>query len=469
MLDRVTKRLGDLKRAVAALALATLSVALPQAQAQAFVRDAEIEEILRDFTNPILEATCEVGSSCLDPNDVGIFLINDPTLNAFVANGQRIHLFSGLIIASETPEQLIGVIAHETGHITGAHGARRARDMQIAARPAYVSIGLGLLAIAAGEGEAGAALIASSQQFAALNFFVHTRVQEASADQAAVKLLEVAGVSPRGLIEFFEKYRYQEVLSQARRFEYFRTHPLSSDRIQSLRTAAERSSSWDTPSDPKQVAQLEIMQAKLIGWTQTPGHVLRRFPLSDMSVPAQYARSINAYRNSDMGTALRTIDALIEIDAENPYFQEFKAQILVEVGDFELAVEPARTAVALSDGHPLIRVLLAQALIGRSQEGDLEAAEEELRAALRSEPGNGFALRELARSLEKQGRRSEAELATAEQAFSVGDLSSANIFAGRAMKGLERGTPLWVRASDIQAATDPSLPENQWAYQRRRR
>ena len=441
---------------------AALLVLLPGAQAQGLIRDAEIEEILRDYTDPILVA------AGLQPEDVGLYIIQDPSLNAFVANGQRIHLFTGLIIASETPEQLIGVIAHETGHITGAHGARRARDMQIAARPAYVSIGLGILALAAGEGEAGAALIASSQQFAALNFFVHTRVQEASADQAAVRFLEAAGISPRGLIQFFENYRYQEVLSQARRFEYFRTHPLSSDRIQSLRNAAEKTTSWDAPSDPKAVAQLEIMQAKLIGWTQSPGHVQREYPLTDESVPAKYARAINAYRNSDIGTALRNMDELIAIEPENPYFLELKAQILVEVGRADEAVTPAQQAVELSGGHPLIRVLLAQALIGRGDEGDFTRAEEELRAALRVERDNVFALRELARSLEKQGRRAEAELATAEQAYAIGDLQRANIFAGRAMKDLEAGTPLWVRASDIQAATDPRLPENEWAYRQRR-
>jgi len=445
-----------------AILFAALLALLPTAQAQGLIRDAEIEEILRDYTDPILVA------AGLQPDDVGLYIIQDPSLNAFVANGQRIHLFTGLIIASETPEQLMGVIAHEAGHITGAHGARRARDMQIAARPAYVSIGLGILALAAGEGEAGAALIASSQQFAALNFFVHTRVQEASADQAAVRFLEGAGISPRGLIEFFEKYRYQEVLSQARRFEYFRTHPLSSDRIQSLRNAGEKTTSWDTPSAPKAVAQLEIMQAKLIGWTQSPGHVLREYPLSDETVPAKYARAINAYRNSDIGTALRNMDELIAIEPENPYFLELKAQILIEVGRNEEAIAPAQQAVELSDGHPLIRVLLAQALIGRGEDGDFTRAEDELRAALRVEPDNVFAWDHLSRALAKQGRVAEAEVATAELAYAIGDLQRANIFAGRAMKDLEAGTPLWIRASDIQAATDPRLPENAWAYRQRR-
>ena len=454
-----TPRLRSLLNAFVTVAVA--SVLSVTAHAQSLIRDAEIEDILRDFTDPILVA------AKLQPEDVEIYIINSDELNAFVANGQRIHLYTGLIIESDTPSQLQGVIAHETGHITGAHAARRARDMEIAARPAYISIGLGLLAIAAGEGEAGAALLASSQQFAAMNFFIHTRVQESSADQAAVTFLTAAGISPRGLTEFFENFRYQEVLSEARRMEYFRTHPLSSDRIAALRQRGEESGLMNIPEDPARVEQLAMMRAKLIGFTQTPAHVLREYPAADDSTPALYARAISAYTLADVTAAIANIDILISREPDNPYFHELKGQILLESGSAEQAVAWIQTAKELSGGHPLIRILLAQALIARDGPGDSEAAEEELRAALRDEPDNGFAWRELARALEKQGRRSEAELATAEQAYSIGDLQRANIFSGRAMRGLTPGTPLWVRASDIQAATDPRLEENRAAYRRR--
>jgi len=207
------------------LAVTTFVSLTPKSDAQGLIRDAEIEAILRDFTDPILVA------AGLQPDDVGLYIINDPSLNAFVANGQRIHLFTGLIIAAETPGQLKGVIAHETGHIAGAHGVIRARDARVASRPGLVSIGLGILAIAAGAPDAGAALIASSSQFSAINFFTHTRAQEAVADQLAVEYLTKTNQSSKGLIEFFEKFRYQEVLSEQRRYPYFRSHPLASDRI----------------------------------------------------------------------------------------------------------------------------------------------------------------------------------------------------------------------------------------------
>ncbi|MGB2389132.1 MAG: M48 family metallopeptidase, partial [Henriciella sp.] len=260
----------------------------PRADAQSIIRDAEIEAILRDYTNPLIEAAGLVA------NDVKIYLISDPSLNAFVANGQRIHLFTGLIIATETPGQLKGVIAHETAHIAAGHGVLRARDARVASRPGLVSIGLGILAIAAGAPDAGAALIASSQQFNMLNFFTHTRVQEATADQMAVDFLSATGESSIGLIEFFEKFRYQQVLSEARRYPYFRSHPLASDRIRSLRQRAEETGLLDVPDSAEDIRQLEIMQAKLIGFLEPPARVYQKYPRSDLSETARYARAISA-------------------------------------------------------------------------------------------------------------------------------------------------------------------------------
>jgi len=169
------------------LALATLTISVT-ATAQG-LRDAEIEAILREFTDPILEA------ANLVPEDVNIYIIQDPSLNAFVTGGQNIFIHTGLIIRAETPGQLKGVIAHETGHIAGAHGARRAADLAKSARPGYISIGLGIIAIAAGAPEVGAALIANAQQLTALNFFTHTRAQEAKPSVIRKPCLRRAGLS----------------------------------------------------------------------------------------------------------------------------------------------------------------------------------------------------------------------------------------------------------------------------------
>ncbi|MEO1408086.1 MAG: M48 family metalloprotease, partial [Pseudomonadota bacterium] len=305
-----------------ALMLAGLMAVLP-AQAQ-FLRDAEIEAILREYTDPLLEA------AGLVPEDVSIYVVNDLSLNAFVAGGQNIFINSGLIIEADHPGQLKGVIAHEAGHIAGAHGARRAQDFAKAARPGYISIGLGIIAIAAGAPEAGAALIANAQQLTALQFFTFTRAQESSADQAALTYLERTGQSPAGLVEFFEEFRYQEVFSQARRFEYFRTHPLASDRILALRQRAEETGLMEAPHSERSLRQMDMMHAKLIGYLEHPNKVYQRYPPEDESMPARYARAHLAMRSLDFNLALEETEYLLEAEPDNPYFHELKGFIMFE-------------------------------------------------------------------------------------------------------------------------------------------
>ncbi|MEM1149715.1 MAG: M48 family metalloprotease [Pseudomonadota bacterium] len=442
-------------------AMAALSAGLAlSAAAQGLIRDTEIEETLREWTDPILEV------AGLEPNDVGLYIINDPSLNAFVANGQRIHLHTGLLIAAETPGQIKGVIGHETCHIACGHTVTRSQAAQVSSRPALISIGLGVLAIAAGAGDAGAALIASSQQFAALNFFRHTRAEEAAADQAAVAYLEALGQSPAGLVEFFENYRYQEVLSDRRRDPYFRAHPLASDRISRTRQLAMETGLWDVPPEPDVMHEFEMMQAKLIGFLHTPPQVFRRYPLSDTSLAARYARSVAYMQAADHGAAVAEIDRLIEDEPENPYFHELRGDILFDGGDFDEAVGSHSKAVELKPQQALLLIRLAQSLSARNREGDHALAEEALREALIIEQDNAFAWRHLATAMAAQGRTAEAQLATAESAFYIGDLARANAFAGRARNELELGTPLYRRASDILAITDPRLPENRNFYRR---
>ncbi|MEM9572586.1 MAG: M48 family metalloprotease [Pseudomonadota bacterium] len=449
-----------LLRTCLAITVLWVASALP-ALSQSLIRDAEIEQTLRDWTDPILEV------SGLQPNDVGLYIINDPSLNAFVAGGQRIHLHTGLIMASDNARQVKGVIAHETCHIACGHTVTRARAANVASRPALVSIGLGVLAIAAGAPDAGAALIASSQQFAALNFFVHTRAEEAMADTMAVQYLTELGQSPMGIVEFFEKFRYQEVLSEARRFPYFRSHPLSANRVRTTRTLAEESGLADLPEDPVVEKQFAMMKAKLVGFLEPPARVFRDYPPTDLSQPARYARSISAMQVADLTTALKEIDSLIAEEPENPYFHELKGQILFETGKPVESIEPLIEANRLLPNNALLQVALARSLLTRANEGDLELAENALRDALIAEPNNAFAWTQLAIVFEQQDNRPMAQVATAEAAYNIGNYPRAYSFAERAIRDLTPNTPAWRQASDIRNATDPALPENEIFWRRR--
>lgn len=447
----------------AAAALAACALIALGASAQGVIRDAEIEETLREWTDPILEV------AGLVPADVQIFVLDDPSLNAYVANGQRIHLHTGLLIAAESPAQIKGVIGHEICHIACGHTVARLRAASVAMRPALVSIGLGILAIAAGEPGAGAALIGSSGQFAALNFYVHTRSEEAAADAAAVKYLSALGESPAGIVEFFENFRYQEVLSDAKRFPYFRAHPLASDRIRTVRGLAEATGLMDVPPTERAQRQYEMMRAKLIGFLDTPLKVRREYPGTDTSAPARYARAISAFRASDIQISLKEMDSLLTEEPDNPYFNEFKGQILFESGRAPESVEWHKRSLDLIPGQPLFLINYARSLNARNIEGDSALAETALRDALVAEPDNAFAWAQLAITLENQDRRPEAQLATAESSYWIGDIVRANAFARRAAQTLDKNTISYRRADDILLITDPSNPDNRDFYDRYKR
>ena len=437
--------------AVIAASLAMM-VAAPAASAVCpgpCIRDAEIEAILREFSDPLFEAAGLVAS------DVDIYLINDPTLNAFVGGGQNVHINTGLIIASETPEQLKGVIAHETCHMACGHMVTRSQAMEAAGNMSMVSIGLGVLALAAGAPDAGVALIGSSSQFGYVTFAKHTRSEESAADQQAVKYLKATGQSADGLLQFFEKNRYQEMLSGARRFPYFSTHPLTNERIGQLRVSAAEARATARPQSERTLDQMARMKAKLIGFLEPANKVYREYPASDLSIPARYARAISAYRVPDIGTALKEISGLIELEPDNPYFHELHGQILFESGSIKESIAPHRRSVELAPDQPLLKVNLARSLIQEGAEDKVEEAVGLIIDALARDRENAFAWHELAQAYGRQNKVGDADLATAEEAYAIGDIRRAHQFAGRAVRKLDPNTPNGRRASDIAAITDP--------------
>lgn len=436
---------------IAAIAVICLIFSVVQAQAQSLLRDTEIEETLREFTDPILRA------GGLTPSSVDIYLVNDPSLNAFVTRGQNIFLHSGLILEADTPNQLKGVIAHEAGHITGGHIVRSDYGNRSAYGSMLIAAGIGLAAILAGEGEAGALVLGGSQQFGVLEALSYSRVNESAADQYAAEYLERTGQSGEGLIQFFEKFRAQEVLSQARRYPYFRGHPLSSDRIDALRERVEESEFTDTTDTPEEIHKHAMMQAKLRGFLNGPAEVYSRFPLSDQSKPARYARAVANFKQADLRNAIKEIDSLIEEEPQNPYFHELKAQILYESGQGVAAIEPSQRALDLRPNSPLLEIALAQATLQTRDPGDYAKVVDLLKSALQSEPSNSYGWYLLADVYERQGDTALAQYATAERFYAIGDIQSARSFAQRAQEELPRSLPQWRRASDIIVVSDTKL------------
>lgn len=426
--------------ALAALAI----VAWPNAaSAQGLIRDAEIEDTLHVYTNPLLVA------AGLNPDDVELYIVSDPSINAFVSGGQNIFVHTGLILAAETPNELIGVLAHETGHISGGHLARSREAMGQAMGPMLISLGLGVLAIAAGAPQAGAALIAGSQQFAMSNFVRHTQVQESAADQAGAQFLEQSGQSGEGLISFFNRNMRPYEFMTRRMPPYMMTHPYSSDRVEALRQRVANNPHRDAVDTPENIRRFQFMQAKLIGFIQSQGQTLARYPLRDQSQPARYARAVAYYRVSDLPRARQELDSLIAEDPSNPYYQELMGQILFENGRAEESISYHRRSLELSPGQPLLQVNLARALVAAHERAGADEAIEILQQVVAREPDNAFAWRELAQARDLRGEQGLAELASAEQNFALGDYGSALNFAERARRTLPRNTPSYQRATDI--------------------
>lgn len=436
---------------VSAIALTCAIIPVAQAHAQSLLRDTEIEETLNDFTDPILR----VGG--LSPASVDIYLVNDPSLNAFVTRGQNIFLHSGLILEAENPNQLKGVIAHETGHIVGGHIVRSDYGSRSAYGSMLIAAGLGLAAILAGETSAGALILGGSSQFGTLEVLSYSRVNESSADQYAARFMEATGQSGIGLIEFFEKFRAQEVLSQARRYPYFRGHPLSSDRIDALRERVDESEYRTVTDSLEDQHDMDMMKAKLRGFLEGPQLVFSRYPLSDKSQYARYARAVAFFRSASLNNAIKEIDSLIEEEPENPYFHELKAQILYESGQREDALPPARRALELKPDAPLLKIALAQSLIETRLDPEVEEAIALIKSALQDERDNSYGWYLLSLAYGQQGNDALAKYASAERFYAIGDIQRARSFAQRAQQDLPRNEPQWRRASDIVVVSDAQL------------
>ena len=443
-MDWLTRHAARFVGAAAAAGL-MLTAAAP-ASAQSAIRDTEIEAIIHEWADPVFTG---MG---LEPSEVEILLINDDDLNAFATRGRIMGLNTGLILKTRTPGELLGVIAHEAGHIRNRHTLRDgAQDAGM--QPMLMTMALGALAIAAGAPDAGAVLLGNSQYFGTLSALRYMTHQEGEADNTAARALETAGESGRGLVAFFENFRSQEVFSDARRFPYFRSHPLSSVRIENLRRFVAEQPSYDKRDSPERLAQHALILAKIHAFMDHPRDTYRAYPESDVSLPGRYARAIAWYRDGQTERALSAVDELLAEQPDNPYFWELKGQILFEEGRPEEAIGAHQRSVEIKPDAPLLHVNLAHALIETRDNARLDAAVNHLKRATALERDNSMAWRLLGQAYASQGKEGEARLASAEMYFAAGAEQQATQFALRARDMLDPGSDEWTRAMDIVFAS----------------
>ena len=448
-------------RIVVVAALVALGLAGPGARISAakdvfLIRDTEIENTIRVYTAPLFNV------AGLDAAFVRIHLVQDDRLNAFVAGGQRIFVNTGLLKRADGPGQVIGVMAHEMGHIAGGHLARMQDAIRDAQATSIAALILGIpAAIAAGDPAAMAAARAAGDTIAQRTFLAYTRTMERAADQAAMNYLNEVGMSGQGLLEFLEILQKQSRLYASNLDPYLQSHPLTEDRIEFMRFEVGNSPFTDVPYSDQFVDMHERMRAKLVGYLDPKSQVWTRYPPNDTSTYARYARAIAHMQVAETPEALAEMDSLLEEAPNDPFYWEQRAEILREAGRTEEAIEAYEKAIEVVPWAALIRLNLAQSQLELQDPALLESAIENLRAALRYEPWLSRGWRHLAVAYGRNGELGDSALAMAEASARRGRGKDAIHHAKRAQEMLPQGSAGWMRAQDIQVLLEQRLKDAQ--------
>lgn len=443
-----------LRLALCAACAVCISVEPVAAQALQLVRDTEAERLLKSYEDPILVA------AGLDPAAVKMYIVQDSSINAFAAEGQNIFINTGLLQQLRTPNEVIGVLAHETGHIAGGHLIRDTTAISKAMIPLLVGMAAGVAAMIAGAGEGGMALIGMGLTAAQAQFMQFSRVQEATADQMGQKFLRDTHQSGQGMLDVFERLADEEAMSAYKIDPMAMDHPASRERIDLLQRLVDSSPYKDVKDSPAALHAFHMVQAKLAGFLDRVDAVLTRYPPTDASEEAHYARAVAYFRQPDLQKALAECNELIKIEPKNPYFWELLGQIYVDMSRPESGVPPYQKSVDLMPDAPLLRVSLAAAQLATEKAALANPALQNLKIALRQENDNSFAWFEAAQAYSELGNEPLANLSTAERYYNAGAMKSAAHFAMLAQRRLPPGSPDWERASDIMAVAGPDADKH---------
>jgi predicted Zn-dependent protease len=431
------------------------------AQGLNIIRDTEIENTLAAYGKPLFEA------GNIPPQSVTIRMVNDDSINAFVTQGQYMFFHTGLLLVAKNSNEVIGVMAHETGHIVGGHAVTFGDNVAMASTTALLATLLGVAAgVASGNPDVGVAMALGGQGTAMRMLFTFSRGQESSADQFAIKALNETQQSPRGLYEFFNRLAGQELLITDRQDPYVRTHPLTRERMSTVRNAVDVSPYADKPSDPELDRQHNRMVAKLFAFLKPQVTTLQKYPETDKSPNARYAQSIAYYRRGQLDKSLPLIDGLIKEFPNDGYYWELKGQMLLENSRVLEAVTAYRRSVQLLPTAPLILVSMAHAMVETGDPAYAKEAQEALAAALRQDPEDTFAWDLAAKSYLLSNQPGMSAYAAAERALLTGEFGDVVRYSREAEKLLEKDTPTWYRLQDIKVTAQNSL---QTMMEKRRR
>lgn len=454
MLSRPRSTVAGAARVFATLSLAAIVAVAGSVNAFAqnvpVVRDAEIEALVRDYARPIFKA------AGLSNDAIDIVLVNDQSFNAFVA-GRRLFINTGALMEAETPNEIIGVIAHEAGHIAGGHQQKLREQLERAKTMAILATLLGAGAIVAGattnsRGLAGAGMgvAAGGGEMAQRSILAYQRTEEMTADRSAITYLNATGQSGMGMLKTFGRFQSALSLSGTQVDPYRISHPIPRERIANLEVLVKQSpyvGKVDPPALQQRHDMMRIKIAAYMGGQAAASRLMRKNP---GSLASQYGLAQTTYLYGNLAAALGKTNALIKAQPKNPYFQELRGDILMKANQPKEASEAYAKAVSLDPARSgLLPVSHGQALMAIGTPASLEKAVVQINKGLGRDRENAEGYRYLAQAYGKLGNIQAADLATAEGHFHSGDYKNAKIFAMRAQQKLKRGEPGWLRAQDI--------------------
>ena len=415
------------------------------------LRDTETELLFKDMSRPLIVA------AGLDPRAVNVVLLNDPEVNAFVSQGQTVYLQTGLIESADNVNQVQGVVAHELGHVVAGDAIRSESGAKEATGISILSLVLGAAAMAVGAGDAAMGIMMAGQRAALGEMLSFTRTQEATADATGTRLLSKAGVSGKGMLDFFGKLQNMEYrIAVYDKDSFDRTHPLSSERISALTQTLRSDPAWGKPVDTALETRFQRVKAKLLGYVD-PKQAVIKYPETNQSVPAHLARAYAYHLGGYPEKAVAEANALLAVDPADPFFLELKGQILLEGGKPKDAIPVLRDAVRRSGDAPMIAAMLGHALVATEDRANFAEAKQILKVAVNKDNQDPFAWYQLGVIYDREGDPARASLATAERKNLEGNPRLALASAETAMKGIPPGSPDWIRAQDIAMVSKAEL------------
>ena len=421
--------------------------------------DTEIGMTLAAYGRPLLIA------GGLQGNTVTFHMMVDDSINAFATPGNSIYFNTGTLLRAKNANEVIGVMAHEVGHIAAGHVVMVASDL---AAPNAISLLSTLLAVAAGVAsgnpEVGMAVLMGGQRAAIGSYLSFSRGQESRADQFALKVLNDTHQSARGLHDFFERLSGEELLITDNQDPYVRSHPLTRDRMDTIEAAMQTSPYTNAPLDPELERQHRRMQAKLFAFLKPQITTLQRYPATDKSIEGRYARAIAYYRRGQFDQAFPLVETLLVDAPKDPFFWQIKGDMELSRSHLEDAIVAYRESLKHLPDAPEILSALAHAAVESGKPEYGPEAQMALKHALAINPEDPGAWDMLARSYAQNDQTGLSAYAAAERAILLGQFGDVARYCNQAEKLLEKDTPTWYRLQDIKI-----LAQNNMRDMRKRR